>query len=63
MMHEWYEEEMERERKYYARQDKGGELSYNAWRFNAHGSVTPQQVSMSNVWAAVRDWEDSRQWN
>lgn len=63
MMHDWYEEEMMRERKYYDRQDKGGQLSYNAWRFNDHGAVEPQQSSFANIYAAVRDWEDSRQWN
>lgn len=58
-----FDEQAKRDSKYYTRQDRGGELSYNAWRFNDYGAVEPPRSSFANIYAAVRDWEDSRQWN
>lgn len=33
------------------------------WANNADGAIEPQSSSFANIYAAVRDWEDSRQWN
>jgi hypothetical protein len=33
------------------------------WAENAHGALEPMNASYDKIWDAVRDYQDSRQWN
>lgn len=40
-----------------------GYMTSREWTENARGSKEPDNYEFSKIWDAVRDWQDSRQWN
>ena len=35
----------------------------NQWRFNADGAKEPESYTFEQIWDAVRDYQNSRQWD
>ena len=62
-MYDW-DYEIKREQKAAKKRWNGKVITTGRqWTENAHGALEPMTASYDKIWDAVRDYQDSRQWN
>lgn len=62
-MYEWQEELNQEAKKDKKRWNGKVITTGNQWRHNADGAKAPTNYSMEEIWDAVRDYYNSREWN
>jgi hypothetical protein len=63
IMYDW-DYEIKREQKAAKKRWNGKVITTGRqWTENAHGALEPMTASYDKIWDAVRDYQDSRQWD